>query len=384
MSVRWLIGWVGIAVVSLIALELTCRIEDWVAYRSPLISSFTSLDDLVVRDADGMHGRPHARYQKWVMNSLGMRGPEVSPTPAPGIVRVVTVGASETFGLMESAGKEYPRQLQDSLATRSKAVCSAGTSPQFEVVNAAFAGMSLPTIEQDLRSRVHRLHPAFVLVYAAPAQYLEEDPPFAARPDSSGGVRGPSKLAGLKPRVFGRIRNQVKSLLPERMKTWMRAAQTRSAVNAHEAGWKFEGLPTDRLDRFTADMRRVVGTIRSIGAVPVLVTHANIFRGTEHRDTDLLTSWEKFYPRASGSLLVAFDSAAREVTLQIGRDSTVATVDAARHLEGAGPAAFGDFVHFTDLGAGRMAQVLADSVSAVALRSACSPSRGTAGLGESR
>jgi hypothetical protein len=376
-SARTVLAWASVFAVSLLVLEVTCRIEDWVAYRSPLISSFTSLDDLVIRDADGMHGRPRARYQKWIMNAYGMRGPDISPTPAPGVVRIVTVGASETFGLMESENKEFPRQLEDSLAARAPSTCSARAT-RFEVVNAAFAGMSLPTIQQDLANRVRRLEPAIVLVYAAPAQYLEERAPVSARPDSSPSAGELPQWAGLKPRVLARGRNQVKLLLPEWIKTLMRASQTRSAVNAHEAGWRFTTLPAERLQQFEADLRRLLGTIHEIGARAVLVTHANVFLGSRERDGALMTSWEKFYPRASGDILVAFDSAAREITLKVGRDSAVTTVDAARYLEGGGPEVFGDFVHFTDLGAGRMAHLLADSVSSAVTRDNCGAPRGTA------
>ena len=37
---------------------------------------------------------------------------------SPGVVRIATTGASETFGLYEAANKEYPRQLEDSLRSR--------------------------------------------------------------------------------------------------------------------------------------------------------------------------------------------------------------------------------------------------------------------------
>ena len=53
-----------------------------------------------------------------------------------------------------------------------------------------------------------------------------------------------------------------------------------------------------------------------------------------------------------------FDVAARMTTLRVGLDSGVTTVDAAKVLAAAPIAAFGDFVHFSDLGAGYMAEVV--------------------------
>jgi len=65
-----IIRWGALVVLFALTLELTCRIEDWIRFRTPIFSPFTSQMDLLVRDADGVHGQPNARYQKWVMNAL--------------------------------------------------------------------------------------------------------------------------------------------------------------------------------------------------------------------------------------------------------------------------------------------------------------------------
>src|SRR5687768_9139130 len=136
-SARWLsvARWCGLAALFVGVFELACRVEDWVRYRTPIDSPFTSQTDLVMHGPDGAHGRPNARYQKWVMNGLGMRGPAATVERAPGVARVVTVGASETFGLYESPGREYPRQLEDTLNARFGASCG-GTPMRAEVLNA--------------------------------------------------------------------------------------------------------------------------------------------------------------------------------------------------------------------------------------------------------
>lgn len=126
---RW---WVAVLMVGAgaTAFEVAARVEDLLRYGTPLLSPYRSQSDLAMRDALGMHGRPGARFQKWILNNLGTRGPDAPPTPAAGVRRVVTVGASETFGLYESPGHEFPRQLADSLG--------AG----YDVLNAAMPGMS--------------------------------------------------------------------------------------------------------------------------------------------------------------------------------------------------------------------------------------------------
>jgi len=363
---RVVLSWVPVLFVFAVVLELTCRVEDWVSFRTPALSTATSISDLVVRDADGMHGRQNARFQKWVMNSLGVRGPETSVTPAPGTVRVITVGASETFGLRESPNREYPRQLEDSLNARiARSSCTIGPKPRFEVLNAGFACMALPTIEQDIRFRLHRYHPAIILVYPTPAQYLDDELPFPAVPDSSS-PKPPSIFKPLHPRVFGRIRDQIKLLLPGFIQARMRQYQTRQLLRSKPPGWQITTLPPDRLALYDRDLRRLVGTIRAEGATPVLATHGNMFMDRPKMDSLALISWEKFYPRATGKVILAFDSTARLVTMRIGADSGVTTIDAAKLLAAAPVAAFGDFVHFTDLGSSNMADVLTPGVLAAA------------------
>ena len=212
-------------------LELTCRVEDWVTYRAPLLSRYTSINDLMAHDADGMHGRPNARYLKWEMNALGMRGPSASPTPAPGTIRVITVGASETFGLRESPGTRVSAPIEDSVNARiSRGECGAKAPAAFEVLNAGFAGMGLPTIEQDLRMRIQRLAPTVIVIYPTPAQYLQDEVPFAARPDSAARVGEPSLVHALRPRTIERVRDQIKQVLPEWVKTRLRQIQTREML----------------------------------------------------------------------------------------------------------------------------------------------------------
>ena len=144
------------------AFELTARVEDLVQYGVPIRSPFNATSELLVRSPDGMHGRRSAAFQKWRMNGLGFRGPEVDSAKAPGRLRVITAGASETFGLYEAPGKEWPRQLEDSL--RRRLAGSACGRDGVEVWNAAFAGMSLPTIRQDIERRLVRFSPDVIVV----------------------------------------------------------------------------------------------------------------------------------------------------------------------------------------------------------------------------
>src|SRR5665647_1479825 len=123
-------GALGLFLVFAASFELSLRIQDWVRYRMPILSNVTNEADLVMRDSAGAHGRPSVRYRKWSMDSLGFRGPEVPVRPEPGTVRIIVAGASESFGLYESPGKEYPRELEDTLNARLAEGACAGRAPR--------------------------------------------------------------------------------------------------------------------------------------------------------------------------------------------------------------------------------------------------------------
>jgi hypothetical protein len=355
----------SVRILSLIAtfalvFELSCRIEDWVRFRTPLLSPFTSQTDLIVQGPDGAHGRPNARYQKWVMNQLGMRGPAADRRKPLGAVRVVTTGASETFGLYESVRHEYPRQLEDSLNAAVHASCG-DNAVRVQVLNAALPGMSLPTVEQDIRLRISKLQPDIISLYPTPVQYLDDRVPAAASRKTSRSAE-PSPIAALYPRGADRLFNQAKLLLPRFISTRLRAYEIARQERRHPPGWQFESIPEDRLAQYELDLRRTVGTIHTAGAIPLLMTHANWFMANARRDPTLLTMWRRMYPRASAGTLVAFDSAAREVTLRVARDSGAIVADIAAVVGRNGQGAFQDYGHFTDLGAARVAAQLRDTM----------------------
>ena len=98
------------------------------------------------------------------------------------------------------------------------------------------------------------------------------------------------------------------------------------------------------------------------------MTHANRFMSSGTADRGMLVAWEKFYPRAPGPVIVAFDAEARDVTLRAAADSGVVVADAARKLASARASdAFADFAHFTDAGSALVASVLVPPVMSSAL-----------------
>src|SRR5438094_4303139 len=94
----------------LLTLEVATRVEHTIKYGAPLLSRYTYDAVLYSVDEYGIKGRPNATFEKWQLNSFGFRGPELTLDKSPRKLRIACIGASETFGLHEQAGNEWPRQ----------------------------------------------------------------------------------------------------------------------------------------------------------------------------------------------------------------------------------------------------------------------------------
>ena len=355
---RW--WWPILIALVVVGIEIAVRLDDWSRYGTPVTGSATDISDLIMRDRDGLHARPGAVYKFFRIDSLGFRGPDRSRAALQRAPRIITTGASETFGLYEPRDQEWPRQLERGLSP---------LSPSPVVLNAAFAGMTLPTVTQDIQGRLARFAPAIVVYYPTPAQYLDRHLPDAARPDSL----GPEPVPVFRWRAINRVRDAVKNAVPEPLLDLLRQRETerarrREPGNASAEETSASVIATaaargERLDAFTADLRRLVGTVRAIGAQPVLVVHAHRFRDTTSvNEARLLRAWNKFYPHVRTMDLLVFDSLAAEATRAVARDSGALVIDPRPALRAVATPPFADHTHFTGEGAAIVARAVADSL----------------------
>ena len=125
-----------------------------------------------------------------------------------------------------------------------------------------------------------------------------------------------------------------------------------------------EHIPEASLDAFRSDLLCVTELVRSRGAEPVLLTHATYFGSEiEPEDEEMMLAWRRFYPELSEAGFIDLEKRANDAIRSIGHDAGVNVVDSARLIP-RGPKYFADFVHFTDLGAARMATLIAEQISA--------------------
>ncbi len=246
-------------IVMMAAAEACSRLDDWIFLDVPFCANPDREHDLTVHDEHGLHGRPNGHFRKWHLNAFGFRGPQIEERPAPGSTRILILGASETFGLYESANKEYPAQLAEDLRREG---------PRVEVINAAMAGISVKSMLPYWEKWAARVHPQIVLIYPAPMFYLDDEPPRPPRgdaPDEASGLTSRSRFAG---RIWDTLRRA----------EWLRWVRREWLLwrdrDRQDPDWVFRVVPQDRLEQFRDDLLALVLAIQAKGAEPILITHA--------------------------------------------------------------------------------------------------------------
>jgi lysophospholipase L1-like esterase len=341
---------------ALIAAEVTARLEDFVRLGVPILSVPDHDRDLIVRDSLGIHGKAEGRFKKWKLNRYGFRGPELSLARNEACTRVAVLGASETFGLYESPGHEYPAQL-DALLNQTRC---------YEVINAAVPGLTLPWIAELWTNVVSPFKPDIAVIYPTPAFYLAVNSPQLQRPTSSptpsaNAFQAASEPPWWTPRLLDRLMDVIS--VPAFIQRQRVAAWLADARRGRDSSWFFESIPSDRLERFTDDLDNVLLAVEASGARSVLVTHANGFqRPPSAAERDALDALNVRAPRAREDVLLAFDDAAADAVRTLSELRGTMLIDAAALLNGHRQMFAEDLVHFNDSGSAEIARLLAAAI----------------------
>ncbi len=327
---------------SLTTLEVAARVDDFFRERAPLLRPY-SINNLFQSSQLGKEGVPNAKFAKWQMNSLGYRGPE----PISGRANIIVFGASESFGLYESANNEYPRIIEKTL--------NETLNNRFNVINIAMPGIRIGRVTY-LDAALKKTQPQFVIVYPSPANYIGTTTAFCGQPVRP--VADQRTLADYS-RFIGKAVETGKKLAPEALRTVLGKYTIWSASRDQKP---IEKMPIETLSAMEKDFGCVIDTIRAGGGKPILITHATFFGVTlKESDRAMLTAWRRFYPNLLEDGFIDLERRTNELIKDIGRREGVPVVDAANIIPG-GPEYFADFVHFTDKGAKKMADLVASKI----------------------
>lgn len=335
-----------------LCLELAARVDDRVSYGAPLWGTYDA-DQIHLPDAEGLRRNvPGARFQKWRINSLGFRGPERARAKPAGTRRVVCLGQSETFGLHESEGGEWPARLERLLRARYA---------QVEVINGSTVGPGRRSRLKYLDKYVLPLQPDVVVVYPsvlldgfAPADPPPAPPLAAWRPSSR-----------VLPKVSQRLRQAVPEALGAPLRSWLverRVGRLEAAALA-AGGTLLDDLPEAEARGFEAHLRAVVDLLESRGVVPVLATYPTLGdEGNLEQHRLLVAHQRSWNVTVSGPGLVRIARRLNGVIRRVAAERRLALADA----EAAVPrdvAHFADYVHYTDAGALRVAACVAEALA---------------------
>lgn len=335
-------GILALAII-LLAGEFAARLDDWAFQRVPYLAQVDREHDLMLHDSRCVRGRPRGFFKKYRLNDFGFRGPEITREKQNGVKRVVLLGASETFGLYESEGHEFAEILRQELSKSGEPV---------EIINAAVAGMTLPSLQAYWEHWVSGFGADLVLIYPSPQFYLDNAPPAAVTPHPDVFNRP----IPVRSRLLGRFTDAVKQV------EWIKRLRVlyvlRHEQSGKDASWIFHEVPADRVDRFRQDLSALAQAVARSGSTPVLVTHAfkSLAPYTEE-DLKQLDAFRIFFPRALPEVIPAFDAAAAEATIRVARAGKWSWVDASRPLSGRRDL-FADLTHFNDAGSQEMAKLL--------------------------
>ena len=347
-----------------ITIEVCSRLDDAIKYGAPLRGVY-SANLLQSKDSEGNnYNLPNARFEKWQHNSLGFRGPEPMQNKPPGTVRVVCMGASESYGLFESPGKEWPAQLQEQLS-----------APAFEVVNASVVGFNLPLYGPYLKKHVFPLKPDMIILVISPIMYvasieraaMENSFPSDTAEKSKSQDVSLTRLMLKNIRILPKIKQVIKQSIMEYFPGLLKRYQLRRLQKEVEEierlrlnGRKpLDSIPDIYLDNFRTELNDLVELIHSQGieviltSFPALISHENIGQYTE-----IFLDNRRFFIWLSLEGMADAVKKLNPVMEHVAREKKAMFFDIASRLPKTTDY-FGDNVHFTDRGAKRIAEGVA-------------------------
>lgn len=325
--------------VFLVVWEACARVDDSWTDGAPLFGVY-DLSGLTTVDEFGIAGRPNARFSKWKMNGLGFRGEDLRSDRES----ILCVGASETFGMYEPEGMEFPKQLEREINRRAR-------SERYQVVNAGLPGQSLSSFNRRAVAVIRRVRPTVAVLYPSLAIYIDPPPENFVRPATT-----------QTPRFRLRIAQKVSSALSDRAPEAIQTAARRIAIGAQTRHRVIlQRIPESNVLRFRRDLSRLLDLLAGEQVRAVVVTHATRFGAwAAPGDQAMLIAWRALYPALEEGGFLDMENRLNNVIRGEAANRGLTLVDAAAFLHGADN--FVEFVHFTPRGAGALAHAIADGL----------------------
>lgn len=313
-------------------------------------------------DSDGVrHNIPNAKYKKWEINSLGFRGKEFNFEKKAGQVRIVCFGASETFGVFENNGKEWPSQLGEMLRDKF---------PRVEVINVSLVGLKLEKRKDYIEKYVLPLKPDIVIMLPRFLLYIKDSIREVERGHLVNDVKRKKVKKSIKvPRSNSKLLlelyEMIKGILPEGILRGISIRKLQRKIRKKEKKSLINREPIDELAENTIleierDLRSLIHYLKGNNVVPLLSTFPSLvtsFNKDVHKDM-LLESRLLCIELSEAGIIdasIKFNQTVRRVTTE----ENVAFVDS-ENLIPKTLEYFANNYHYTDKGAELMAKHFCD------------------------
>jgi lysophospholipase L1-like esterase len=252
---------------------------------------------LLEEDSNGIiHNVPNARYEKWEINSFGFRGREINLEKREDQIRIVCLGASESFGLYESKNKEWPSQLGEMLKD---------PFPRVEVINASVIGLNFDKRKDYVEKYVLPLKPdilillnqRFVLFVKDTIRGLERRE--GVNQGKGRGAENPIKVLLSRGKSLSKLDQAIGRCLPTSLSTAIRMWRLREKIRRKEKRHCINQTPMDEVPEnivleYEKDLRLFIRYLDENHILPVLSTypalitpfnkdiHKNLLLATRH------------------------------------------------------------------------------------------------------
>ena len=349
----------------LAATEIYCRFFAESGYITPAILKDQSLQyvpspvskPIFPNRAVRAKGWKKASYQ---INEKGYRGKDFSLPKPTETIRIMIYGGSAVFDLSADEGEHWPALVEKELR-------SLGFST-VEVINAGIPNHASWDAVGRLLGEGHRFEPDYVLLYVAwnDIKYFRSDKSL------------------LRAYPIGDVPFNPYLDYYNRMDRWLcETLQTYVRVRARALKWKLnsgsEGIVPDdepagelvdsALEQYKLNVELFADLARNIGAQPVLMTQARLPTADSSEEQKQRIGY-RWVGLDHETLLEAFE-ASDQILRQVAFEKKVDLIDASSSMSGQ-DVNFRDHVHLNAEGSRRLAEITAQSLAEILMKSRAS------------
>jgi lysophospholipase L1-like esterase len=301
--------------------------------------------------------------QKYFINGIGYRGPEIAPRKRPSVQRVIIVGGSSVFdqNMTDSTatqGRDWPHRVERFLKEDG--------FKNVEVINAGVPGHASFDALGRLYSQLWMYKPDYILFYEAwnDIKYFRdlapERPLIVRYAPFNPGSNVFTEYQGWWDHLLSGSQLYVK--LRNRYYEWATQGWSRRIGGEGVApeGRYQSTLSAFAIEQYRVDVEMIVDLARNIGARPILITQATLVSPRNTEKERSLISYE--YQLLTHSALVQAFDATYQVLRSVGSEKAVPVLDLAKDLNGRGEF-FTDHVHLTAKGSEEVARRVAQSLA---------------------